>query len=282
MVITEPKPFAELCERLRAAGSFALDMEFQRERTYWPNLQLLQVGIPGEAAAVDPLAIEDLSPLYTLIADPSLVKIVHAGRQDAEIFYNATETPPRNMYDTQVAAALVGLGEQVGYAALVQKLVGVRIKKTERITDWGRRPLRPAQVEYALNDVIHLHEIKEKLDEDLAKLGRVDWLAEELSFYEQESQYRADPRQLFRKVSGWRGLNRRGLGILRELAAWRESEAQRRDIPRQRVVPDDVLVEVAMRRPGNLDASPVEPARTGAQRARVVGSGATWAGCAGG
>jgi ribonuclease D len=249
MTITTLSDLAALARRLRDHGAFALDMEFERERSYWPKLQLIQVAIPGEAAAVDPLAVSDLSPLLDLIADPSVEKVTHAGRQDAEIFYLKSGKPPRNLYDTQIAAALLGLGEQVGYGALVHRMLGVKLEKKERITDWGRRPLTPGQLEYALDDVRYLLPIRDKLNEDLEQLGRREWFRQELTFYEDPGLYEPDPDRLYMKVSRWRSLNRRGLGILRELVAWRESEAGARDVPRQRVVPDDVMVDLSLRKP---------------------------------
>jgi ribonuclease D len=258
MIITRPSELADAAGTLRRHGVFALDMEFERERSYWPKLQLVQVAVPDLVAAIDPLALEDLSPLYDLIADPAIEKITHAGRQDAEIFFLKTGKAPAGIYDTQIAAALVGLGEQVGYAVLVQRLLGVRVVKHERVTDWGRRPLSEAQLEYALNDVRHLLQIRDALNADLRELGREAWFREETAFYSDPGLYRHDPDRLYMKVSRWRSLDRRGLGVLRELVGWREEEAMRRDLPRQRVVPDDVLVELAGRRPKRAaDLSPL-------------------------
>jgi ribonuclease D len=258
MIITRPNELADAAGTLRRHGAFALDMEFERERSYWPKLQLVQVAVPDLVAAIDPLVLEDLSPLYDLIADPAIEKITHAGRQDAEIFFLKTGKAPAGIYDTQIAAALVGLGEQVGYAVLVQRLLGVRVVKHERVTDWGRRPLSEAQLEYALNDVRHLLQIRDALNADLRELGREAWFREETAFYSDPDLYRHDPDRLYMKVSRWRSLDRRGLGVLRELVGWREEEAMRRDLPRQRVVPDDVLVELAGRRPKRAaDLSPL-------------------------
>ena len=258
MIITRPNELADAAGTLRRHGAFALDMEFERERSYWPKLQLVQVAVPDLVAAIDPLALEDLSPLYDLIADPAIEKITHAGRQDAEIFFLKTGKPPAGIYDTQIAAALVGLGEQVGYAVLVQRLLGMRVVKHERVTDWGRRPLSDAQLEYALNDVRHLLQIRDALNADLRELGREAWFREETAFYADPDLYRHDPDRLYMKVSRWRSLDRRGLGVLRELVEWREEEAMRRDLPRQRVVPDDVMIELAGRRPKRVaDLSPL-------------------------
>jgi ribonuclease D len=282
MIITRPSELADAAGTLRRHGVFALDMEFERERSYWPKLQLVQVAVPDLVAAIDPLALEDLSPLYDLIADPAIEKITHAGRQDAEIFFLKTGKAPAGIYDTQIAAALVGLGEQVGYAVLVQRLLGVRVVKHERVTDWGRRPLSEAQLEYALNDVRHLLQIRDALNADLRELGREAWFREETAFYSDPGLYRHDPDRLYMKVSRWRSLDRRGLGVLRELVGWREEEAMRRDLPRQRVVPDDVLVELAGRRPKRAaDLSPLrrlhpkEIERGGEAIVAAVGRGMT-------
>lgn len=248
-VVSEPGPLRDLAAALREAGTFALDTEFERERTYWPKLQLIQVAIDGRCAIVDPLGVPDLDPILDLVLDPAVVKVTHAGRQDAEIFFHLTGKPPQNVYDSQVAASLVGRGDQVSYAGLVQQLLRVRLKKTERITNWGRRPLTPAQLSYAADDVRYLLAVKEALDRELAEHDRFEWLHEELAFYEDPATFDPDPGRLWLRVSGRRSLNRRGLGILRELAAWREEEASRRDVPRNRVVPDDVLVDLAARQP---------------------------------
>jgi ribonuclease D len=161
-LVTRQGDLETLAARLRGEGVFALDTEFERERTFWPKLQLIQVAGSDFSAVVDPLSL-DAAPLYDLLLDPSLVIVVHAGRQDAEIFFGRMGAPPANLYDTQIAAAFLGHGDQVGYAALVNRILGVRLKKTERVTDWGRRPLSAAQIEYALADVRYLLEIKTRL-----------------------------------------------------------------------------------------------------------------------
>jgi len=248
-VVSAPDRLRELTRALREAGTFALDTEFERERTYWPKLQLLQVATDTHCAVIDPLALGDIGPLLDLVLDPGMVKVTHAGRQDAEIFYHLTGKTPRSIYDTQVAAALVGRGDQVSYAGLVRQFLKVRIKKTERITDWGRRPLSAAQIAYAGDDVRYLLEVKRRLDRELSEHDRQGWLEEELACYNDPATFGQDPEKLWQRVSGRRSLDRRGLGILRELAVWREEEAARRDVPRNRVVPDDVLVDLAARRP---------------------------------
>jgi ribonuclease D len=258
MLITRPQDLAALATRLRSHRVFALDTEFERERTYWPKLQLIQVAVPDEAAVIDPLALGSLEPLYQLLRDPEVIKVTHAGRQDAELFQNRMGAPPAALYDTQIAAALVGYGEQAGYASLVEQLLGTRLRKTERVTDWGRRPLSDSQVRYALDDVRYLLDLRERLDAQLGDLGRTAWLEEELAFYADPATYDRDPRRQWLRVSGWRSLDRRGLAVLREVTAWREDEASARDVPRNRVVGDDVLIEIAARRPKTTaDLSPL-------------------------
>lgn len=251
--ITHGDDLLRVCRRLAEAGAFAVDMEFESERSYWPRLHLVQVAVDDAAYLIDPQAFRDLSPLLDLLVDPAIRKITHAGRQDAEIVYHRAGGPPRNWFDTQIAAALLGMGEQVGYAALAGRIVGARIKKVERVTDWSVRPLSPAQIQYALDDVIHLPELARRLDRELEKLDRTAWMADELAFYEDEETYRRDPENAWRRVSGRGQLDRRGLGLLRELARWREEEAARRDEPRGRVVSDPVLVEIAQRQPEGPD-----------------------------
>ena len=248
-IVTRVEDLRALTEELGTEGVFAIDTEFERERTYWPRLQLIQVAGKRTTAVIDPLANFDLEPLYDLLRNPAIVKVTHAGRQDAEIFFNRMRTPPMNVYDTQIAAAFLGYGDQIGYAALVSRLLGVRLRKTERVTDWSLRPLSEGQIEYALADVAHLLELRERMNANLARKGRITWLEEELSFYGDPTFYTEDPARAWMRLPGWRGLDRRGLAILRELVLWREKEAARRDIPRNRVLPDDVLIDIAARSP---------------------------------
>ena len=248
-IVSDTSGLKEVCRDLKKNGPFALDMEFASESTYYPELHLVQVANPRLAAIIDPLSVETLDPLWDLVLDPSIKKITHAGRQDGEIVFLATGKAPKAWMDTQVAAALLGMGDQIGYANLVNKVLGHRVKKTERVTDWSRRPLSDGQVRYALDDVVYLPEIYDRLTSELESLGRMSWLDEELEFYTSPATYERDPQNAWRRVSGKRGLDRRGLGILMELAAWREHEAGKRNRPRNRVISDHVLVEVAERRP---------------------------------
>jgi ribonuclease D len=260
MLLTRPDELERTVAQLRAHGSFGLDMEFQRERTFRPRLQLVQVSTPDKAQLIDPLALPDLGPLWDLVADPSIEKIVHAGAQDMEIVYARSGFIPRNVFDTQVAAALLGMGDQIGYANLIGRVLSKRLKKGETITDWSIRPLSKAQLEYALDDVRYLHELRHRLWSRLVELGRETWLREELEHYEDRGTYEREAATLWTRVSRARSLDRRGLAVLRELAIWREEEAARRDEPRGRVIADETLVEVARRQPRSPED--LKPLRT--------------------
>ncbi|MBI4604861.1 MAG: ribonuclease D [Planctomycetes bacterium] len=252
MLIRSVQGLSDLAEELRRLGSFALDTEFIRENTYRPQLCLVQIAAPGQAYVVDPFLVEDLTALLDLVADPAVEKIVHAGEQDMEIFFSLRREPPRNVFDTQVAAALAGRGESISYGRLVEDLLGVRLKKVETYTDWAKRPLRPEQVEYALDDVKYLLELSRRLRRELDGLGRAAWLAGELRFYEERGTYEKDPETLYLKIRSAARLEPAELAVLRELAAWREEEAERVDRPRGRVILDEALVELARRAPKTL------------------------------
>jgi ribonuclease D len=250
MFIATAQDLDRVVADLRAHGTFGLDMEFQRERTYRPRLQLVQVSLPDSALLVDPLALPELGPLWDLVADDSVEEIVFA----------RSGLLPRNVFDTQVAAALLGMGDQIGYANLISRVLGKRVKKGETITDWSIRPLSKAQVEYALDDVRYLHDLRARLWDRLAERGREGWLREEVEHYESRDTYERDPLTLWSRISRMRSLDRRGLAVLRELAIWREEEAQRRDEPRGRIVADETLVEIARRAPKRPDD--MKPLRT--------------------
>jgi ribonuclease D len=240
-----------ICAEATEHGILAIDMEFERERTFRPVLQLVQVATAaGSMELIDPLALRDLSPLWEVIEDPDVEVVLHAGHQDMEIAYiESGGRLPHNVFDTQIAAALLGMGEQPGYADLVRRVTGTRLKKGERTTNWGARPLTDAQKRYALDDVLHLQALHDTLQRELEKRGRMAWARDEMLFYEDAGTYDRDREQLWKRVSRHRSLDRRGLGILRELAAWREDAAERRDIPRSRVLNDELLVELSRRRP---------------------------------
>lgn len=252
-LLTTTAELAELCAELAQEPFVALDTEFMRDRTYWPKVCLIQLAGERRHAAVDPLAAEiDLAPLFALMADPAVLKVFHAARQDIEIFHQLTGVVPLPLFDTQLAAMVCGYGEEVGYETLVAQLTKARIDKSSRFTDWSRRPLSPQQLSYALADVIHLREVYQKLEAKLARTGRSDWVAQELAGLTSPATYRQEPEEAWKRVK-IRSRDPRFLAIVQELAAWRERTAQARDLPRNRVLRDDLLLEVAANRPTSPD-----------------------------
>lgn len=252
MFVTDRDRFLELCSVIRAEGAFAWDTEFIQDRTYWPRLCLVQVATSKEVAAVDPFEVGDLAPLWDLVTDPAIRVYVHAGAQDLQIAFDATGRPARNIFDTQVAAAFVGHGDSISYAGLLNKELGVRLSKRETMTDWSRRPLTEAQLEYALDDVRHLLKLADGLSSRLAELGRADWIAEEFAPFEKEETFRREPRNAWVRLSKRKSLDRKALAALREVAAWREEAAAKRNVPRNRVLGDEMLVEIAKRAPRDV------------------------------
>ena len=249
-LIGESAALASLCAAWREAEFITVDTEFMRESTYRAKLCLLQVGPPeDEPVAVDPLAEGiDLAPLYDLLVRAPVLKVFHAARQDVEVLLPLAGGVPHPLFDTQIAAMVCGFGDSVGYETLVAKLARGRIDKTQRFTDWARRPLTERQLRYALSDVSHLRIVYEKLAAELERTGRRSWLDEELAVITDRATYEAPPEEAWRRLKV-RGSNRRFLAILRELAAWREVEADRRDKPRPWVLRDTALSEIAAQRP---------------------------------
>ena len=251
-LITDNEALTAFCGRMRAERFVAIDTEFMRDRTYYPRLCLVQVAGESEAVAIDSLAPGlDLAPLLGLLADEAVLKVMHAARQDLEIFYHLG-TMPRPFFDTQVAAMVCGFGEEVAYDTLVSRLAGAQLDKSSRFTDWARRPLSPAQIHYALGDVTHLRVIYQKLAERLEQAGRTGWVVEELEALLEPRLYAQPPEDAWRRLK-LRSRDARFIAIVQALAAWREREAQRRDLPRARVVRDDLLLEVAASRPQSVE-----------------------------
>jgi ribonuclease D len=244
-LITTTADLAALCERLRHETFVTVDTEFMRERTYWPELCVVQLGGEQEVAVVDALAPDlDLAPLGALLADRRVVKVFHAARQDIEIFLLKFDAVPTPLFDTQVAAMVAGFGDQVSYDQLCRALAGAQIDKAHRFSDWAARPLSPSQIAYAAADVTHLRKIYTALRNRLEREGRMEWVAQEMAVLDQPATYRVDPEAAWERLKARTG-NRRFLGLLRAVAAWREREAQRINIPRQRLVKDETLLEVA-------------------------------------
>ena len=251
--ITTTDDLAAFCAEAAKRPYVTVDTEFLRERTYYSKLCLVQLAYQDEAGAdavlLDPL-VEDLSlePLYDLFRDEGVVKVFHAARQDLEIFFVDAGVIPAPLFDTQVAAMVCGFGEQVGYETLVRKIAKADLDKSSRFTDWSRRPLTEAQKTYALADVTHLRDIYEYLSDRLEKSGRKKWVTEEMAVLKDPATYQSDPDDAWQRVKT-RTQSGRFLAIVRELARFRESYAQARDIPRSRVYKDDALVELASTKP---------------------------------
>ncbi len=254
VLITDTAALIALCERLMAEPYVTIDTEFMRERTYYPELCVVQLAGQADVAVVDAQAPGiDLAPLGLLLAKGSVVKVFHAARQDVEIFLELFGSVPAPLFDTQVAAMVAGFGDQAGYDALVSSLTGGHIDKAHRFSDWLVRPLSPAQVAYAAADVTFLRPVYERLQERLAHDGRLDWVAEEMAVLALPATYRPDPDAMWERLRP-RTANRRMLGLLRAAAAWREREAQRVNIPRQRLLKDESLLEIAATAPGSAEA----------------------------
>ena len=249
-IITESADLAQFCATFGDEQFLTVDTEFIRERTYFPQLCLMQVATSKEAVAIDPIANPqlDMTPLYDAFANEALVKVFHAAKQDIEIFVKDSGRVPYPLYDTQIAAMVCGYGDSVSYENLVRDLVGAQLDKASRFTDWARRPLSDRQLVYALDDVIHLRVVYEKLKEKINAEGRALWLASEMENIAQITQYRVDGAHAWKRLK----IKTRStlvLQLLRAAAHWREDMAARKDVPRQRILKDDWVVQVATQMP---------------------------------
>ena len=253
-IIESTADLQELANELSASPYVALDTEFMRDSTYWPKLCLIQISTPDVAAIIDPLADGiDLTPFFELIKKPEIVKVLHAGRQDIEIFWHKGRVIPDPLFDTQIVAMVCGFGEAASYETLARKIAHVQVDKSARFTDWARRPLSKRQLEYALADVTHLCTVYEALSAQLAKSKRESWVAEEITALKNEELYALDPVHAWKRLKPRTG-NKRFLATLAAVAAWREREAQARDTPRNRVLKDEVLLEIAAQPPDGAEA----------------------------
>jgi ribonuclease D len=252
--ITTTAELAALCERLGTEEFVTVDTEFMRERTYYPELCLVQLAGTADVAVVDAQAKGlDLAPLGALLAKPEVIKVFHACRQDVEIFLLMFGAVPAPIFDTQVAAMVAGFGDQVGYDALVAALTGGHIDKAHRFSDWSARPLSTAQITYAAADVTHLRDVYEKLTARLRVDGRLDWVGQEMAALADPNTYRVDPERAWERIK-LRTRNRRQMALVRAIAAWREREAQRVNIPRQRLIKDEQIPEIAAQAPADAEA----------------------------
>jgi len=249
-LITKTEDLAALCERLAKSDFVAVDTEFMRENTYWPELCLVQIANTEEAAAIDPLAQGlDMTPLLDLLtANEEVLKVFHAGGQDVEIIFNLTGRTPHPIFDTQIAMMAISQSEQIGYSNLVESWMGLTIDKGARFTDWSRRPLTERQIEYAIGDVTHLSKIFPKMLKRLIKTGRGEWLDQEMEKLADPEHYRNDPAQAWKRIKA-AGRNPAMLGRLKAIAEWRELEAQGKNIPRGRIARDETLADIASHPP---------------------------------
>ncbi len=249
LVITTSQPLAEACQRLAQHPYVAVDTEFMREQTFWPKLCLVQLAAPGLEMIVDPMAPGiDLKPFYALMADTRVMKVFHAARQDIEIVHYKAGLVPRPVFDTQVAAMVCGYGDSISYVNLVKRISNADLDKSSRFTDWARRPLSEKQLHYALGDVTHLRNVYEHLRDALEKTGRAGWLDQEMALLTDPRTYEVDPETAWKRLK-LKVRNRRGLAVLMELAAWRERQAQGQDVPRNRVLRDEALYDIANQQP---------------------------------
>ena len=253
MYLSTKNELEQFCQQASAAKVIAVDTEFLRERTYFPKLCLVQVAAGDNIAAIDPILIDDLTPLAELFEDPSVTKVFHACGQDLEVLLDGMGVTCAPVFDTQLAAAFLGLRQQVSYASLVESYCGVRLPKAESLTDWSRRPLDPEQLTYAEDDVRYLPGIYDRMMAELIERDRLSWVAPEMEALCDPARIKRDPREAYRRLRRAGSLTRRQLAVAREACAWREETAARRDLPRKWVASDEVIVEVCKRTPTTLD-----------------------------
>ena len=253
MYIETSEPLRRLCAQARTEGRLAIDLEFIRENTYAPQLALIQIAVSDTCAIVDPLTVDDLSPLVEVLTGTDVLKVLHAAGQDVEVLHWHTGKLAGPIFDTQIAASMAGLGEQLSYGRLVDALLGVSLTKGESYSDWLRRPLQPSQTKYALDDVRYLLPMHDRLSKRLDAMGRAVWAAAECRKFTDPALYERDPRTLYRRIRNGKSLSSQGLAILRELAAWRDDEARQRNRPHGRVLSNEILVDLARRAPRTRD-----------------------------
>lgn len=253
MYIANQESLEAFVDRARSSSVLAIDTEFLREKTYYARLCLLQLATDDEVVVVDPFAVESLAVIEPLLTDESIVKLFHAGDQDLEILYHEVGVLPHPVFDTQIAAALLGQSQQVGYGALVHAECGVSLKKIDSFTDWSRRPLSDSQLEYAADDVVYLPRLYRMMTKELTEKGRLTWLDHDFEELVDPARYERDPRERYRRLKRGNQLTLQQLSAAREVAAWRETEAQRRNIPRKWVLTDEQIVEACKREARTID-----------------------------
>lgn len=252
--IASSSALSALCTALRGSPWIALDTEFMREKTYYPRLCLVQIGVPGRYACIDPLAVEDLDPLYELLFDTAITKVLHACSQDLEIFVHRTGRVPTPIFDTQLAAPLLGLAEQIGYGNFIREILGVELDKAQARTDWSRRPLSAAQLAYAADDVRYLADAYPQVTERLSAQGRLAWLDAEFAPYERPERYLTNPEDAWKRLRGLERLRPKALSIVQQLTRWREHQARDKDLPRNWILKDEVIIDMARLAPQSVEA----------------------------
>lgn len=250
--IEDNEALHQFCRQLRDATFVAVDTEFAREKTYYPRLCLIQICGKDQLACIDPFAVTDFEPLLELFRNESILKVLHSVSQDLEVFLHAFGCIPKPVYDTQIAASLTGMGDQVGYAKLVELMLDVRLDKSHTRTDWSRRPLDQGQIKYAADDVRYLAELFPLQRDRLQAEGRLDWLQGDFDAIVDESRYRPDPENAWKKVKGYKRLRGSELAILKFLAEYREQQAMRADRPRRFIMKDDQLLDLAKAKPTSI------------------------------
>ena len=251
--IKETNHLNELCSKLSKSEFLSIDTEFIREKTYWPKLCLIQVFNGEEKIIIDPLAKDiDLKSFFKILNNKEIIKIFHSGRQDIEIFYNLTKKIPQNIYDTQIAAMVCGFGDSIGYENLVSQLLGKKIDKTSRLTNWSNRPLSKKQINYAISDVTHLFEIYPIIRDKIFSNKRENWLKEEIKILISKKTYELNPNDSWKRLK-YRNLSKNSIGVLIELSKWREIKAQEKDVPRGNIIRDDAIYELCSAQPKNIE-----------------------------
>ena len=251
--IKETNHLNELCSKLNKSEFLSIDTEFIREKTYWPKLCLIQVFNGEEKIIIDPLAKDiDLKSFFEVLNNKKIIKIFHSGRQDIEIFYNLTKKIPQNIYDTQIAAMVCGFGDSIGYENLVSQLLGKKIDKTSRLTNWSNRPLSKKQINYAISDVTHLFEIYPIIRDKIISNKRENWLKEEIRILISKKTYELNPNDSWKRLK-YRSLSKNSIGVLIELSKWREIKAQKKDVPRGNIIRDDAIYELCSAQPKNIE-----------------------------
>jgi ribonuclease D len=254
LYVDSPEQLQRLCEELKKENLLALDTEFLREKTYYAQLCLVQIATADLIACIDPIQIADITPFLDVLYDPAILKVMHSARQDLEIFHDMTQKVPAPLFDTQIAATLLGCGDQLGYANLVEKLLDIKLAKTHTRTNWSHRPLEYGQIEYAMDDVRYLLPIYHMQSQQLDKMGRSNWLQKDFEALTDSSLYSQSMEDIWQKVRGANTLKGAQLAVLQQLAQWREQQAIEKNRPRRWIIKDDLLLEIARQQPQHPSA----------------------------